>query len=185
MKNSSLKSAFAFALISFLSISCSSSDDDGNQPAPTPTPVTENSWSLDSNNYVRSNSTQTSTTYTSGEPFTIVNVDSNFNNNVIFKTCNFIPTFNTSTVGTYTIKSQNTVFSNVTLKTMYIRCYVSNAAGSGAMYESIDSNLTATVTQVEGKFVVTITEPVTLTRILNDNFPQAPQTFTLKCNKVR
>ncbi|UPT69850.1 MAG: hypothetical protein M0D53_11985 [Flavobacterium sp. JAD_PAG50586_2] len=181
-KKSILKSILYLLIGSALSISCSS--DDGNQNNPPPA-ANENTWTLDTNNFIRSNSTQTATTYTSGEPFTIVNVDSNFNNNQIFKTCNFIPTFNTHTTGTYTVKSQNTVFSNVTLKTMYIKCFVSNGLGNGAMYESMDSDLTATVTQVDGKSVVTITEPVTLTRTYNDNFPQAPQTFTLTCNKVR
>lgn len=185
-KNSSkkaiLKTIFILLITSAVSISCSSGDDGGTN---NPQPANENTWTLDTNNFVRSNSTQTLTTYTSGEPFTIVNVDSNFNNNQVFKTCNFVPTFNTSTTGTYTVKSQSTVFSNVTQKTMYIKCLVSNGLGNGAMYESIDSNLSAIVTQVDGKFVVSITEPITLTRIYNDGFVQAPQTFTLTCNKVR
>ena len=182
MKNSFLKSLFILLIISTFCTACSSSDDGDNTPPPS---ANENTWTLDDNNYIRSNSTQNSTTYTSGEPFTIINVDSNFNNNLVFKTCNFVPTFNTSTVGTYTVKSQATVFSDVTQKTMYIRCFVSNGSGGGAMYETTNSNVNATVTQVEGKFVVTITEPVTITRIYADNFPQAPQTFLLKCNKVR
>lgn len=183
MTNSILKSFFILLIITSITTACSSSDDSGGT---TPPPsANENTWTLDNNNYIRSASTQTSTTYTSGEPFTILNVDSNFNNNAVFKTCNFIPTFNTSTVGIYTIKSQATVFSDVTQKTMYIKCMVSNGSGGGAMYESLDSNVNATVTQVDGKFVVTITEPVTISRIYVDNFPQAPQTFTLKCNKVR
>ncbi len=43
----------------------------------------------------------------------------------------------------------------------------------------------AEVTQVDGKFVVTITQPVSLSRICVDNFPEAPQTFSLTYNKVR
>ncbi|MGV3697989.1 hypothetical protein [Flavobacterium sp.] len=43
----------------------------------------------------------------------------------------------------------------------------------------------ADFTQVDGKFVVTNTQPVSLSRIYVDNFPEAPQTFSLTCNKVR
>jgi hypothetical protein len=57
--------------------------------------------------------------------------------------------------------------------------------GSGAIYESVDSNTTATVKQVDSKFVVSITTPVTLTRTLNDGLAQAPQNFALSSNEVR
>lgn len=185
MRNSNLKNILILFTIGIFASSCSSSNDDDSGSFPLPEPSTENIWSLDNNSFIRSNSTQTSTTYTSGEPFTIINADSNFNNNPVFKTCNFVTTFNTSTVGTYIVKSQTTTFQDVSQKTLYIRCFVTNGLGSGAMYESIDSNLPATITNANGNFLISIEQPITLTRILNDGFEQAPQTFTLICNKVR
>ncbi|WP_412476241.1 hypothetical protein [Flavobacterium sp. TBRC 19031] len=183
MKNSILSFVLLISAILFSSVSCSS---DGGNSNPPPTPNNEDTWKLDNYNFSRLTSNQTSTTYVNGNPFTILNIDSNTNNsNDPFKTCNLTIIFNTSTTGNYTIKSQTSVVSNTTQKIMDIRCIVSNGLGSGATYESIDSNLTATVTQINGKFVVLINEPITLNRTSNNGLSQAPQTFTFRCNNVR
>jgi hypothetical protein len=183
MKNSILKMTLLFAATMQIVTSCSS--DNGNSNS-NPNPTTEDTWKLNNYNYSRNNSTQTSTSYINGNPFTILNIDSNTNdNNDSFKTCNLVIAFNTSTTGTYLVKSENSVISNTTQKLLDIRCIVSDGLGNGASYSSIDSNLSATVTQVNGKFVVTITEPVTLNLTMNDGISQAPQTFTFRCNNVR
>lgn len=170
-------------LSAILFISCSS---DSNDSTPTPSPSTENTWKMNDFNFLRRVSIQTSTTYTNGKPFTQVNVDSNINNsNNNFKTCNVIFWFNTSLVGTYSVKSENTLVNFVELNYMTISCSVSDGAGHGAMYKSIDSDITATVTKVDGKFVVTVPNAVTLTKTLDDGLPNAPTTMTFKSNKVR
>lgn len=183
MKNSILLFATLVSTILFVTISCSSDSENSNPP---PTPINEDTWKLDNYNFSRFTSNQTSTTYVNGNPFTILNIDSNTNNsNDPFKTCNLTITFNTSTTGSYTIKSQTSVVTNTIQKIMSIRCIVSNGLGSGATYESIDSNKAATVTQVNGKFVVLINEPITLNLTTNNGLSQAPQTFTFRCNNVR
>jgi hypothetical protein len=93
--------------------------------------------------------------------------------------------FNTSTIGEYTIKSQATALSDTKLKNMYIQCTFGSGAGTGAIYQSIDSNLTASVTQVNGKYVITIPASITLALTLNDGLVQAPQNFSFSCNGVR
>lgn len=183
MKNSILKLSIFISTALFILTSCSSDNDNSN---PNPNPSTDNTWKLDNFNYSRNVSNQTSTTYVNGNPFTIINIDSNTNNdNDSFKTCNLIITFNTSTTGNYTVKSQNTVVSNTTQKLIDIRCIVSDGLGNGASYSSIDTDLSATVTQVNDKFVITISEPVTLNRTTNNGIPQAPQNLTFRCNNVR
>jgi hypothetical protein len=71
------------------------------------------------------------------------------------------------------------------LKNMYIQCTIGSGAGTGAIYQSIDSNLAASVTQVSGKYVITIPSSITLIRTLNDGLAQAPLNFLLSCNGVR
>ncbi len=173
--------SFLFFIVLLQLVSCSKDD-----PMPQNSSNTQNTWKLDSYAYSRSRSVQTSVTWTGGQPYTIVNIDSEaaLNNN-LFVVCNFVITFNTSATGTYIVKSINTVASDVTAKTMSIQCNVTNGSGSGAIYESVDSNTTATVKQVDSKFVVSITTPVTLTRTLNDGLAQAPQNILLSCNEVR
>lgn len=168
----------------FLLHSCSS--DGGNSNTPTPLPATENSWKMNDYNFSRRASIQTSTTYTNGRPFTQVNVDSNISNsNNTFKSCNVIFWFNTSLTGVYSVKSENTVVSFDALNYMTISCFVSDGAGHGAMYKSIDSDNSATVTKVNDKFVVTVPNAITLTKTLDDGLVNAPATMTFKSNKVQ
>ena len=176
-----LRSILFFLALFALSVSCSTSDNDGNgNPSQD-----ENTWKLGSTTFLRDDSLQILTNYVSGEPFTIVNVDSNFNNNLVYKICNFIATFNTSTTGAYSVKSEDALFSDLNAKTLLVECIIGDGLGNTAKYESVDSNLAATVTQQNGEFLVTITEPITLTRVYNNGLSEAPETFTLKCNKVR
>lgn len=182
MKKRLLNSLCATAAILLLH-SCSS--DGGNSNTPTPLPSTENSWKMNDYNFSRRASIQTSTTYTNGRPFTQVNVDSNISNsNNNFKSCNVIFWFNTSLTGVYSVKSENTVVSFDNLNYMTISCFVSDGAGHGAMYKSIDSDITATVTKVNDKFVVTVPTGITLTKTLDDGLVNAPVTMTFKSNKV-
>jgi hypothetical protein len=68
---------------------------------------------------------------------------------------------------------------------MDIQCVVINGSGNTAIYKSIDTNKTATVSQIEGKYVINVPETISLTRTSNNGFNEAPDTFVFKCNKVR
>jgi len=173
----------AISVLSVLMLlTCCGKDDSSPQNSVT----TENSWKLDSYSYSRRVSDQTSTTFTNGDPFTIIVIDSNIATaNSPFVNCSFAITFNTSTVGNYSIKSQNTALTNTKLKNMSIQCTIGSGVGTGAIYQSVDSSLTATVTQADGKYVITIPSGVTLTRTVNDGLAQAPTTFVLTAEKVR
>jgi hypothetical protein len=59
---------------------------------------------------------------------------------------------------------------------MDIKRILSNGMGNGATYASIDSNIKATV-PVNGKVVVLINEPITLSLEANDGLSLATQTF--------
>ena len=163
--------------------SCSKNKSDD---APTPAPGTDNTWKLNDFNFSRNISSQNSTTYTNGSPFTQVNIDSKIaTSNVNFKTCNIIFWFNTSTEGTYSMKSKNTVASSATVRNMNVTCIVSNAAGAGAIYESGDTNIPVTVTKVNNKFVITATAPITISKTLDDGLQNAPATMTLNWTKLQ
>ena len=181
MKKTILKIAFFILSIAPLS-SCSSSDDGTQNPDPDPI-NNENTWKLDMYNYSRRVSMQT---YVTSGNFTVVNIDSNVSTaNAPYTNCNLIITFNTNATGNYTVKTQNTMFTNGTLNYMHIRCQIASGNGTGAVYDSSDSNVTATVTQVNGKFVVNIPNNVVLTRTSNDGMVNPPNTFNLTAQKVR
>ena len=173
----------SFLLVAFqLQLTSCSKDN----PKPQNPSSTENTWKLDSYSYARKISTQLSEKFTNGDAYTIVSIDSNIaTENTPFVNCNLVISFNTSTTGDYTIKSPVTALSNTKLKNMYIQCTIGSGAGTGAIYQSVDSNLTASVTQVGGKYVINIPSSITLTRTLNDGLAQAPLNFLLNCNGVR
>jgi len=179
--NSNKTKYFCFFVLVMLQTACSKDD-----PAPQNPVTSENSWKLDTYNYSRRTSTQTSTTFTNGDPFTIVYTDSNIATaNNPFTNCSLIMTFNTSTTGEYVIKSQTTTLSDTKLKYMHVKCIVLSGAGTAAWYESTDGNLKASVTQVDGKYVVTIPTGTELTRTYNDGLTQAPNNFVLLADRVR
>ena len=164
--------------------SCDKDSPNGNTPPPQP--ITENIWKLDNYNYSRSVSTQMPQTTTSGNPYNIVIVDSNSNTaNNPYRNCQVAITFGTNDVGTYTVKSQNTTLSNVLVKNMHIKCTIASGTGTGAIYDSSDSNITVNVTKVDGKFVIDIPLGITLTRTLNDGMANPPTNFILTAQKIR
>jgi hypothetical protein len=184
MKNTILKLTLPLLLFTIFTTSCSNSDDDNLIPVPTP--INEDNWKLNDFIYSRTSSTQTSSNYTNGNPFTIINIQSNINqSNTPFIASNLQISFNTSTTGNYTIKSENTTVTDDDLKYMDIQCVVINGSGNTAIYKSIDTNKTATVSQIEGKYVINVPETISLTRTSNNGFNEAPDTFVFKCNKVR
>lgn len=96
--------SICFFVSAMLLTGCSKDDPEPQNPV-----TSENSWKLNIYNYSRRTSTQTSTTFTNGDPFTIVYTDSNIATaNNPFTNCSLIMTFNTSTTGEYVIKSQAT-----------------------------------------------------------------------------
>ena len=183
MKNS----IFQSALILFSTVTIISCNKDNSKDAsPLPQPIIENNWKLNEYNFSRSTSYQNSTTYTNGNPFTQVNVDSKISNdNGSFKTCNVVFWFNTSTDGIYKAKSVDTMLNSVKLKYMNIKCMVSNAAGAGAIYESVNTNIAVTVKKVNNKFVITASEPITLNKTLDDGLVNAPTSMTFTCDNLR
>lgn len=185
-QTSLLKTLFVALLLGLPLLSCSSSDDGGGTPIiPTPQPVSENVWSLDNYSFTKRISAQNGSSYGNGNPFLHINVDSNvMPANGKFKTCSLNIIFNTNTEGTYLVKSQNTTVSNTAEKYLQISCTVTDMNGNGAIYDSVDTTIPATVTLVNGKFVVTINQDVTLNKVLDDDL-DAPQTVTFKCNKAQ
>lgn len=177
-----MKTLSLFLLASILTISCSSNDDSKPEPLPNPVP-TENIWKLDNYNYARRVSNQS--TSVQGN-FTIVNIDSNIATaNSPYTNCNLVITFNTSSIGDYTVKTQNTMFTNSTLKYMHIRCQIASGNGTGAVYDSTDSNIMANVALENGKFIITIPNGAILTRTSNDGMVNPPNNFTLTAQKVQ
>jgi hypothetical protein len=167
-----------FLLISVIILITSCSNDDSST---MPVEMLSNRWQLDDYNF----SSQISTTYVSGEPFTAVSIDSNISNeNGLFKSCNLVLTFNTSTTGYYTVKSLNSLVSDVLLKNLSVRCIVTDVAGHGAVYESVDSNVTAVVAFADGKFVISIPQAIAMTLLINNDLANAPESMTFKCNEV-
>lgn len=182
MRNIKIFSILLLASIFFTS--CGSDDDSGSGPSPNPTP-TENVWRLDNYNYSRRVSDQT--TISQGQ-YTIVNIDSNIASaNSPFTACNLIFTFNTvaNTFGDYTVKSQNTLFVNGTLKYVHVKCQIASGTGTGAIYESTDSAVLVNISKVNGVFIVDVPNAVTLTRTLNDGMVNPPNTVVLTAQKVR
>jgi len=167
-------------------VTIASCSKDKSDDGPTPPPSTDNTWKLNDFGFSRSVSSQNTTTYTNGNPFTQVNIDSKIaTSNVNFKTCNIVFWFNTNTEGSYSIKSKNTVASFTTVRNMNVTCIVSNAAGAGAIYESGDTNIPVTVTKVNNKFVITATAPITVSKTLDDGLQNAPTTMTLNWTKLQ
>lgn len=68
---------------------------------------------------------------------------------------------------------------------MHVRCIVMSSVGTGATYDSMDGDLTALVTQVDGKYLVTIFSGTSLTRTANDGLTESPDSFILTADKVR
>lgn len=180
---------FGIALFTLLQVSsCSKNDSvDAPEPTPKPTPIkTEGSWKMNSYTFERRTSFQTLTSYTNGNLFTQVNVDSKITSgNGNFKSCNVVFWFNTQSTGIYTAKSVNTLASNTTLNYMNVKCMVTDAAGKGAIYESVDSSVELEVKKEDGKFVISGPKEISLTKTLDDGLANAPATMTFTCDKVK
>lgn len=180
---------YSLLFLTFVVSISSCKKDDSKTPTPTPTPIptptTENTWKLNSFGFERSRSFQNSTTYTNGDFFTQVVIDSKISSkNGNFKYCQLVFWYNTSTEGIYTTKSVNTLVSFTTLQYINIKCTVSDVAGKGAVYESTDTNNPVIVKKVNNSFILTTSEPITLTRTLDDGLDNSPNTLTFVCDKV-
>lgn len=144
----------------------------------------ENSWKLNDFEYSKDSSTQISLG-SNESPFTVINIKSNIeSDNGLFLACNLQITFNTSMTGSYIIKSGLTTVTNDKLNYMDVRCTFFTKDGA-IIYDSIDTNITGTVIQIDDKYVVSILNKVKLVRVLNNDVIQGPETFSLICNKVR
>ncbi|NHM07575.1 hypothetical protein G4D82_10110 [Flavobacterium sp. CYK-4] len=180
MKKSILNSGILLMTI-LLFISCSSDSSSDNNTSP----ATENNWKLGNYSFSRTSSVQNTSTYVNGNPFTLVITESNIRNDNNFKACKLTFFFNTHQTGTYTIKSEDALYDNHLLKYLHIECIAVDSAGKTAIYESVDTSISATVTKVENLFVVDVPDQVTLTKTYDGGLENAPGTMTFKCQKVR
>jgi hypothetical protein len=164
----------------FLFFSCSKDNENA-----APQSRTENTWTISGHTYKQAGPiTQLKDMYASNsKPFTGVKITTVMpSSNGLFSGVNFI--FNTHQAGTYTIKSQKTMISDLNAKYMFIEVINGNLQNQGVGYESVDGNTTAKVDIVNGNFVITVSEPAAMTRVLDTGLNAATST-TFTCAKVR
>lgn len=161
--------------------SCSSNSDDNS----TPNTSVENTWKFGDHTYKHNGQISQQSNYTVSEnkPFSITQATTvTPSNNGLFSGVTFH--FNTHEAGTYTVKSQNTVIENIDSKYIYIEVINGNLQNQAAGYGSIDGNTTVTVQKVDGKFIITATDPIVMDEIMNTGL-NAPTSTTFTCNKVK
>ncbi|SRX76019.1 hypothetical protein [Aequorivita antarctica] len=172
-------------LLAIISNSCNKNNDDDSN-IPSPSLLAENNWLLGDYVYARSSSAQENGSYVNGSPFTLINIESDIASvNDSFIASNLQVSFNTSTIGNYTIKSETTTVVADELKYLDIQCTIMDATGKTALYKSQDTTTLAQVREMDGKFVVNIPELITLTLASNNGLPDPPESFLFMCNKVR
>ncbi len=173
---------FAFLVLTFSASCSSSSDDDTNT---NPTSSNENTWTFNNHTYKQNGPIIQGTDYypTDNKPFTITQATTvTPSSNGLFSTVKFY--FNTHEAGTYTVKSQNTMVSNLDAKYIYIEAFIGNTQNQGASYGSIDGNITVTVEKVDGKFIITAANAIAMSKLLDTGL-NSPASATFTCNKVK
>lgn len=172
-------------LLTIISNSCNKNNDDDNN-IPSPSLLAENNWLLGDYVYSRSSSVQENGTYVNGKPFTLISIESDISSdNGPYIASNLQISFNTNTIGNYTIKSETTTVVKDELKYLDIQCEIIDATGKTALYKSLDTTTLVQVSTMNGKFVVNLPELITLTLSSNNGLPNPPETFLFMCNKVR
>jgi hypothetical protein len=189
----SLKASFFLVLIlaaTFSTSSCKKSKSGTPEPAlqnPPPPQSTANTWKMDNYKYVRGGSAGEF----DGSVTALVISTSGFSNaNGFFSGSSVGISFWGGAVGTYTIKSSETVaqahLDNPALKFLSVFISVGIEFSNATGYESQDSNVTASVTLVNGKYHVTISSPVSLIKSVNvgTGVPNAPNSFNFTCDDI-
>lgn len=177
MKN--LQFFFSAFLMLVLATSCSKKADN------TDTPSTDNTWKFADHTYKHNAPMQQGMDFyaSNNKPFTLVKASTvTPSGNGLISGLNIV--FNTHEPGIYTLKSQSTMISNLDAKYMYIEATIGNLQNQGAIYGSVDGNITVRVEKIDGKFVITATNAVSLNKLLDTGLnSSASSTFT--CNKVK
>lgn len=183
MKKSILQlSLLLFTVIAILSCS-KSSDDDGITP--NPTPISKGTFTLGTYNYENGGSDgKINAIFSSGsnKPYALGIFNSKGKGNSPYY-LRFDVNFNTHATGTYLIKTQNTLANNENEKFMNISVTLTDGNTIGTVYKCADTNLTATVTLVDGKYTVTILNNVILTKAAG-GAANLPSSYTFNCNGV-
>ncbi len=187
MKSTLLK--IPFLLFLAILFSCEK-DDMGSSTVNNPSETNSNTWKMGSYSYVRGTSANT------GSPINNISVvvvsTSGFESiNGAFAGSGISFTFYGGQPGTYIIKSFETVgMANVNNPSLR---YISATVGVGTQspnsnsYLSQDSEVTAIVSIIDGKYHITISNPTVLIKsniITGTGIPNAPNTFSFTCNDV-
>lgn len=172
-----LKLSFAFLM---LLSSCSKNDKDTTNPASS-----ENTWKFADHTYKQNAPIQQGMDFyaSNNKPFTLIKTSTvTPSGNGLISGLNIV--FNTHEAGIYTLKSQNTMISNLDAKYMYIEVVIGNLQNQVTLYGSVDGNITVRVEKIDGKFVVTATDAVSLNKLLDSGLNSAPSSI-FTCNKIK
>lgn len=121
--------------------------------------------------------------YPNNKPFSLVSVSTNaFSSNGLLSSAKFY--FNTHEAGTYTVKSQNTMISNLDAKYMYIETFIGNTQNQGASYGSTDGNITVVVEKSGNTFIITAVNSIPMSKT-TDNGLNSASSLSFTCNKLR
>ncbi len=173
----------------FLSSCCKSDNDDSNN---NPSVSNSNTWKMGTYNYKRGTSAN------NGSPnpindisVVVVGTAGSESTNGLYAGSSITFTFFGGQTGTYVIKSFETVgmahVNNPSLKYISARVGVGSQSPNTNLYLTQDSDVTANVTIVDGKYHITISNPSVLTKsniITGTGIPNAPNTFDFTCNDV-
>lgn len=168
-----------FIFLLLLSSSCKRNDNTNNPPS------SENTWKLENHTYKQNGPIQQAQEFyvTNNNPFSLIKATTvTPSDNGLFSGANI--TFNTHEAGIYSVKSQSTMISNLDAKYMYIEVIIGNLQNQGAAYGSTDGNITVKVEKIDGKFVITAADPITMSKLLDTGL-NSPATSAFTCNKVK
>jgi hypothetical protein len=191
--NHSLKAPLFLVIIllgTFFTSSCKKNKSGTPEPAlqnPPPPQSTANTWKMDNYKYVRGTSAGG---FDGSVTALVIATTGSGNANGGFSGSSLSIAFWGGAVGTYTIKSSETVaqdhLDNPALKYLNIFTTVGIEFSNATSYESQDSNVTATITLVNGKYHVTISSPASLLKSVNlgTGVPNAPNSFNLTCDDI-
>ncbi len=154
---------------------------------PPPPASTSNTWKMNAYNYTRGTS---SGGYYNNVTSLVISTSGFSNAHAAFSGSSISFVFWGNAIGTYTIQSFSTVgqanATNPSLKYISISSNVGTEFANTTKYDSQDSNATAEVSLENGKYHVTISKPIVLTKgvSVGTGVPNAPATFTFTCDDV-
>jgi len=175
-------SALILALSATILVSCGGKGDN-------PTPANDNaaSWKLGDYSYVKGGSSQSSQT-NDGKTITAIAISTSGdggNYGAFSGSAVTITFYSNLGEGTYTLGTTEAMVSNPASKIINIDCTIGTAVNTGAvLYDSVSGGTAEVTKDSNGKFHVTVTTPVTLTKKVSTGggIPAAKDSyqFTLK-----